>query len=54
MLVEDGRLGLWMPTANDEDIEMAVPEHEALAVVSICVQPFNKCKLATLMKLYNS
>ncbi|MCJ1399842.1 hypothetical protein MMC11_003045 [Xylographa trunciseda] len=42
MLVENGRLGLWMPTANDEEIEFAIPEHPALEVVSTCVQPFNK------------
>ena len=44
MLVENGRLGLWMPTANDEEIELAIPEHPALAVESACVQPFHKCK----------
>ena len=33
-----------MPTANDEEIELAIPEHPVLEVVSVCVQPFNKCK----------
>ncbi|MCJ1436299.1 hypothetical protein MMC27_005677 [Xylographa pallens] len=42
MLVENGRLGLWMPTANDEEIELAIPEHPALAIESACVQPFHK------------
>ncbi|MCJ1383127.1 hypothetical protein MMC17_006240 [Xylographa soralifera] len=42
MLVENGRLGLWMPTANDEEIELAIPEHPALEVESACVQPFHK------------
>ncbi|MCJ1387528.1 hypothetical protein MMC18_000371 [Xylographa bjoerkii] len=42
MLAENGRLGLWMPTANDEDIELAIPEHPALELVSTCVQPFHK------------
>ncbi|MCJ1479475.1 hypothetical protein MMC13_008161 [Lambiella insularis] len=42
MLVEDGRLGLWMPTANDEEVELEIPVHAALEVVSVCVQPFNK------------
>ncbi|MCJ1249572.1 hypothetical protein MMC30_006798 [Trapelia coarctata] len=42
MLVEDGRLGMWMPTANEEEVELMVPEHEALELVSVCVQPFNK------------
>lgn len=44
MLVEDGRLGMWMPTANEEEVELVVPEHAALEVVSMCVQPFNKCE----------
>lgn len=43
MLVDDGRLCMWMPTANDEDIEIAVPSHPALELVSICVQQFNRC-----------
>lgn len=41
-LVENGRLSMWMPTANDEDIELIVPTHPCLEIVSICVQPFNK------------
>lgn len=41
-LVENGRLAMWMPTANDEDIELAIPTHPCLKVVSVCVQPFNK------------
>ena len=43
MLVEDGRLSLWMPIANDEDTELAIPTHPALEVVAICVQVFNRC-----------
>ena len=46
MLVEDGRLSMWMPTADDEDIELSVPTHPALRLVSICVQHFNKCSYA--------
>ena len=42
-LVDDGRLSLWMPTANDEEIELGIPFHPLLEVVSVCVQPFNKC-----------
>ena len=34
-----------MPTANDEEVELAIPEHPALEVKSSCVQPFHKCKL---------
>lgn len=41
-LVKNGRLAMWMPTANDEDIELAIPTHPCLKIVSVCVQPFNK------------
>jgi tRNA (guanine10-N2)-methyltransferase len=41
-LVPNGRLSMWMPTANDEDIELAIPKSPYLELVSICVQPFNK------------
>lgn len=44
MLVDNARLCMWMPTANDEDTEIAIPTHPALELVSISVQPFNKCK----------
>lgn len=43
MLVDEGRLSMWMPTANDEDIEIAIPSHPCLQLVSVSVQPFNKC-----------
>jgi len=43
MLVDDGRLAMWMPTANDEDIELAIPSHPGLKLVSVSVQPFSKC-----------
>ena len=42
-LVDDGRLSLWMPTANDEDVELGIPAHPHLELVSVCVQTFNKC-----------
>lgn len=42
-LVDDGRLSFWMPTANDEDVYLAIPTHPSLDLVSVCVQPFNKC-----------
>lgn len=42
-LVDDGRLSLWMPTANDEDVELGIPAHTHLELVSVCVQTFNKC-----------
>lgn len=43
MLVDDGRLAMWMPTANDEDIELAIPQNVYLELASTCVQVFNKC-----------
>jgi tRNA G10 N-methylase Trm11 len=42
-LVDGGRLSMWMPTANDEDLELAIPQHQALRLVACCVQDFNKC-----------
>lgn len=42
MLVDDGRLSLWMPTANDEDVVLGIPAHPCLGLVSVCVQTFNK------------
>lgn len=41
-LVDNGRLSMWMPTANDEDIKLVIPTHPCLEIVSVCVQPFNK------------
>ena len=35
MLVDDGRLALWMPTANDEDVVLGMPTHPCLALVSV-------------------
>lgn len=42
-LVDDGRVSIWMPTANDEEVELGVPQHEALELVSSAIQVFNKC-----------
>lgn len=41
-LVQDGRLSFWMPTMNDE-LELGIPTHPSLEIVSVCIQPFNKC-----------
>ena len=41
-LVENGRISMWMPTANDEDIELIIPSHPCLQLTSVCVQAFNK------------
>ncbi|KAJ0420138.1 hypothetical protein BJY00DRAFT_301754 [Aspergillus carlsbadensis] len=52
-LVTDGRLAMWMPTANDEEVELSVPMHPDLEVVSVCVQPFSSWsrRLITYRKL---
>lgn len=42
-LVDNGRLSFWMPTANDQDQEIAVPSHPYMEVVAISTQVFNKC-----------
>ncbi|KAF2632198.1 tRNA guanosine-2'-O-methyltransferase [Macroventuria anomochaeta] len=41
-LVPNGRLSMWMPTANDEDVELIIPQHPCLELTSVCVQAFNK------------
>lgn len=46
MLLDGGRLSMWMPTANDEDIELFIPVHPGLELISVCVQQFNKCEQA--------
>ncbi|KAK4987130.1 hypothetical protein LTR50_004826 [Elasticomyces elasticus] len=55
MLVDEGRLCMWMPTANDEDVELAIPAHPALEITSVCVQSFNKWsrRLLTYRRLPN-
>ncbi|KAI9728657.1 MAG: hypothetical protein M1828_002763 [Chrysothrix sp. TS-e1954] len=42
MLVDKGRVAMWMPTANDEDVEISIPSHPGLILISVCVQKFNK------------
>ncbi|RMZ69194.1 hypothetical protein GMOD_00003127 [Pyrenophora seminiperda CCB06] len=41
-LVENGRLSMWMPSANDEDVELVIPGHGLLVLESVCTQAFNK------------
>lgn len=55
-LVDDGRLSMWMPTANDEDIELVIPSHPCLQLESVCVQAFNKWsrRLLTYRRLRES
>ncbi|KAK5634500.1 hypothetical protein RRF57_010213 [Xylaria bambusicola] len=56
MLVDNGRLSFWMPTANDEDQEIPVPTHPCLQVVVVCTQVFNKWsrRLITYRRLPDS
>ena len=49
-LVDDGMLSLWMPSANGEDIELAIPRHSSLRVESICTQVFSKCKTLIIQR----
>ncbi|KAI5303592.1 hypothetical protein KEM56_007388 [Ascosphaera pollenicola] len=41
-LVPDGRIAFWMPTANEDDVELEIPSNPNLELVSVCVQVFNK------------
>ncbi|KAL9090710.1 MAG: hypothetical protein Q9165_005198 [Trypethelium subeluteriae] len=41
-LVDSGRLCMWMPLANEDEVELGIPTHPALEMVAVCVQPFNK------------
>ncbi|KAF2460835.1 RNA methylase family protein [Lineolata rhizophorae] len=42
MLVENGRLAMWVPTANENNIALVTPMHPHLELVSECIQSFNK------------
>lgn len=42
MLVVDGRLAFWMPSANEDDEVLEIPSHEMLEMVECCVQRFHK------------
>ena len=51
ILVDNARLALWMPTANDEDAKLTPPSHPCLGLLSSSKQPFNKCmSLVVLFK----
>ncbi|KAF3481467.1 tRNA guanosine-2'-O-methyltransferase TRM11 [Arthroderma uncinatum] len=41
-LVVNGRLSLWMPTANEDEVEFEIPSNPCLEHLDSCVQPFNK------------
>ena len=49
-LVDYGRLSFWMPTANDEDQEIAIPTHPYMELVVVCTQPFNKCEFTNFLQ----
>jgi tRNA (guanine10-N2)-methyltransferase len=44
MLVDNGRLAMWMPTANDDNHALSIPQNPHLELKSCCVQDFNKCE----------
>lgn len=45
---------MWMPTANDEDVEFPIPMHPNLEVLSVSVQPFNNCMPPIILVFYNA
>ncbi|KAI9655373.1 MAG: hypothetical protein M1821_005520 [Bathelium mastoideum] len=55
-LVDNGRLCMWMPSANEDEIELGIPSHPALELISVPVQPFNKWsrRLLTYQRLADS
>lgn len=42
-LVDNGRVSFWMPTANDENLEIPIPTHPYFEIVAVCTQVFYKC-----------
>lgn len=42
-LVENGRLCMWMPTANDQDVELMIPTHPSMEIMAVSVQQFGNC-----------
>jgi tRNA (guanine10-N2)-methyltransferase len=56
MLVDGGRMSMWMPVANDEDIALAIPQNMYLQLRSSSIQPFNKWsrRLLTYQRLPTS
>ena len=43
-LVDNGRLSMWMPTANEDLQVLKVPSNPYLELTSTCIQEFNKCR----------
>ena len=42
MLVENGRLTFWMPSANEDNGDLRIPGHHDLELIECSVQSFNK------------
>jgi tRNA (guanine10-N2)-methyltransferase len=42
ILVDGARLAMWMPTGNEEDIELAIPQSPYMELLSVSVQQFGK------------
>ncbi|KOS22540.1 tRNA (guanine(10)-N2)-methyltransferase [Escovopsis weberi] len=51
-LVDNGRLAFWMPSANDEEQEIPIPEHPSLELVAVCIQDFSKYELNPFRRGY--
>jgi tRNA G10 N-methylase Trm11 len=49
-LKDEGRLAMWMPTANDQEVKIPVPTHVLLEIVSSCVQTFSKCDFTHFLR----
>lgn len=50
-VVDNGRLSFWMPTSNEEDEDIPIPEHPYLERLAVSIQVFNKCKRPAGSKL---
>ncbi|EED24268.1 RNA methylase family UPF0020 protein [Talaromyces stipitatus ATCC 10500] len=52
-LVVGGRIAMWMPTANDQDVELIIPTHPRLEITNVGVQQFSSWsrRLLTYRKL---
>jgi tRNA (guanine10-N2)-methyltransferase len=46
-MVDNGRLSMWMPTANEDLPELKIPLNPHLELTSTGVQEFNKCRFST-------
>lgn len=55
-LVENGTLSFWMPSSNDKDQEIKIPQHPCLKMSSVCTQNFSKWsrRLITYRRMLDS